>query len=90
MVEVLSDILAQGVEHLNIILLIGLAIFLGTVGAKIFQRLRIPQVIGFIIIGIILGPVLNIISSQAVRRRFSKIELLWLFSYDTGNVISGL
>jgi len=41
--------------HLNILFLIGLALFGGTVGGRIFQKLRIPQVVGYIIIGIILG-----------------------------------
>ena len=32
--------------HLPALLVVGLAIFFGTIGAKIFQRLRIPQVVG--------------------------------------------
>ena len=67
MIEFLDNILADGTEHLNIILLMGLAIFWGTVGARIFQRLRIPQIIGYISIGVILGPLLNIISRQTVQ-----------------------
>jgi Kef-type K+ transport system membrane component KefB/predicted transcriptional regulator len=41
--------------HLNLLLLLGIAAFGGTIGAKIFQKLRIPQVVGYIVIGIILG-----------------------------------
>ena len=41
--------------HLNILLLLGLALFGGTVGGRIFQKLRIPQVVGYIAIGIVLG-----------------------------------
>ena len=67
MIEFLDNILADGAEHLNIILLMGLAIFFGMVVARIFQRLRIPQIIGYISIGIILGPLLNIISRQTVQ-----------------------
>jgi Kef-type K+ transport system membrane component KefB len=37
------------------LLLLGVAVFLGGIGARIFQRLRIPQVVGYIVIGIILG-----------------------------------
>jgi hypothetical protein len=44
MTEMLDNILAQGIEHLNIILLMGLAIFFGTAGALVFQKFRIPQV----------------------------------------------
>jgi len=65
MVESLKDILAQ-TEGLNLILLIGIAVFAGTVGAKIIQRLHIPQIIGYITIGVILGPLLDIISPDAI------------------------
>ncbi|MDP6685516.1 MAG: cation:proton antiporter [Candidatus Omnitrophota bacterium] len=41
--------------HLNILLLLGLALFGGTVGGRIFQKFRIPQVVGYIIIGILIG-----------------------------------
>ncbi len=55
-------------QELNIVLLIGIAIFLGTVGAKIFQRFHIPQIIGYIVVGIILGPpLLNIITPKTVE-----------------------
>ncbi|MDC7219070.1 MAG: cation:proton antiporter [Spirochaetales bacterium] len=42
-------------EHFNIILLLGLVLFLGSAGGRLFQRLKIPQVVGYIAIGIILG-----------------------------------
>ncbi len=41
--------------HLNILFLLGLALFGGTVGGRLFQKLRIPQVVGYIVIGILLG-----------------------------------
>jgi len=41
--------------HLNILLLIGLALFGGTIGGRIFQKLKIPQVVGYLSIGIIIG-----------------------------------
>ncbi len=41
--------------HLNILLLLGLSLFGGTLGGRLFQKLRIPQVVGYIIIGLILG-----------------------------------
>ena len=37
------------------VFLIGLLIFLGSIGGRLFQKLKIPQVVGYIIIGIILG-----------------------------------
>ncbi|MFH0964228.1 MAG: cation:proton antiporter [Planctomycetota bacterium] len=41
--------------HPNLLLLLGIAIFGGTVGARVFKRLRIPQVVGYIVIGVLLG-----------------------------------
>ncbi|MHC4132098.1 MAG: cation:proton antiporter domain-containing protein [Planctomycetota bacterium] len=54
-------------NNLNIILLIGLAIFFGTIAAKILQKIHIPQIIGYITIGIILGPFLKIISPATIE-----------------------
>ena len=48
--------LAQlNIESLPILLIIGFALFAGGLGAKLFQRLRIPQVVGYILIGVVLG-----------------------------------
>lgn len=43
------------VTHLNILLLLGLALFGGAIGGRIFQKIRIPQVVGYIAIGILIG-----------------------------------
>ncbi|HUV40895.1 MAG TPA: cation:proton antiporter [Sedimentisphaerales bacterium] len=59
--------ISVGVKGLNVVLLIGIAVFCGTVGARVFQRLRIPQIIGYVTIGIILGPVLRVISQQTIE-----------------------
>ncbi len=51
----------------NILLLVGLAIFGGTIGARIFKRLKFPQVVGYIVIGAIAGEsVLGIVKRQTV------------------------
>jgi len=42
-------------ESMNIVFLMGLAIFLGTAGARFFQKFRIPQVVAYVVIGLILG-----------------------------------
>jgi len=56
MLEYLTHILDRiSVVHLNILLLLGLALFGGTIGGRLFQRLRIPQVVGYIIIGVFIG-----------------------------------
>lgn len=41
--------------HYNILITVALAVLLGTVGARVFKRLKIPQVVAYIFIGIILG-----------------------------------
>ncbi|MBL7171059.1 MAG: cation:proton antiporter [Candidatus Omnitrophica bacterium] len=41
--------------HFNLLFLLGLALVGGTIGGRLFQRIRIPQVVGYIIIGIVIG-----------------------------------
>ncbi len=48
-------IAVEETSHLPILLVIGFAILAGTIGARIFQRLRIPQVVGYIAIGVLVG-----------------------------------
>ncbi|MDP8216226.1 MAG: cation:proton antiporter [Candidatus Kaelpia imicola] len=56
MLEQLEDILSKiSVAHLNVLLLLGLALFGGTVGGRVFERLKIPKVVGYIIIGVLIG-----------------------------------
>lgn len=43
------------ITHLNVLLLLGLALFGGTIGGRIFQKLYIPQVVGYIMIGLLIG-----------------------------------
>ena len=40
---------------MNVLFLLGLATLLGFAGGRLFEKLRIPQVVGFIIVGVILG-----------------------------------
>ena len=63
--ELLSAISAES-EGFNIFLLLGIAIFGGTVGAKIIQRLHIPQIIGYLAIGVVLGPVAGVIMPETI------------------------
>ena len=39
----------------GMLLLLGLAVFGGMLGAWLFQRLRVPQVVGYIVIGLLIG-----------------------------------
>lgn len=68
MTDLLSNILSQGIEHLNIILLMGLAIFFGTAGARVFQKFHIPTVVGYVVIGLLIGESgLNLIGRDTVE-----------------------
>jgi Kef-type K+ transport system membrane component KefB len=54
----MSDILASlsdKMYHLNMLFLLGLALFGGTIGGRFFEKIKIPKVVGYIIIGIIIG-----------------------------------
>jgi len=62
-----QHILAENTEEVNIILLIGIAVFGGTIGARLFQKLRIPQVVGYLAVGIVLGPLLKVIKPETVN-----------------------
>lgn len=42
-------------ETTNLILLLGLIMFLGAIGGRLFQKLKIPQVVGYIVIGVLIG-----------------------------------
>lgn len=55
--------------HMNMLLLIGLALFMGTIGARIFQKLHIPQVVGYIITGLLVGEVgFGLLSSDIISQ----------------------
>ncbi len=56
------------IPHLNVLFLLGLALFGGTVGGRLFQKLRIPQVVGYIMIGIVIGRAgLNIVDKNTIE-----------------------
>jgi len=54
--------------YLNLALLFGLIILFGAFGARLFQRLHIPQVVGCIIVGIVLGDVLGVITPHRIEK----------------------
>ena len=53
--------------YLNLALLFGLVILFGAFGARLFQELRIPQVVGCIVVGIFLGNVLGLITTRTIE-----------------------
>ena len=62
----IAAVLAQA--PLPTLLVIGLAILFGTIGARIFQKLHIPQVVGYIAIGIAVGRTgLGIIDEETIQ-----------------------
>jgi len=64
----LTQICAEFSDNLNIILMFGLVVFGGTLGARISQRYKIPQVIGCIVVGILLGDCLKLITPHTIER----------------------
>ena len=44
-----------GIEATQFILLLGIILFIGSLGGWLFQKLKIPQVVGYIVMGIIIG-----------------------------------
>jgi Kef-type K+ transport system membrane component KefB/predicted transcriptional regulator len=74
-------------SKLNILILIGLTILLGTIGSRLFKKFKVPQVIAFIIIGFFLGDsVFGIINKQMLSSfSFFNIFVLGI----TGFLIGG-
>jgi len=55
--------------HFSVLFVLGLSLSCGLVGAWVFQRLRVPQVVGYIVIGLIVGQSgLNLIDPSTVAR----------------------
>jgi len=67
-VEKWFEIFRSALPHLNILLLLGVALFGGTVGGRLFQKWRVPQVVGYMVIGILLGVSgLKVIDEQTIK-----------------------
>ncbi len=58
---------SDGNGYLNLALLFGLIILFGAFGARLFQKLHIPQVVGCIVIGIFLGDVFDLITPKTIE-----------------------
>jgi len=56
----------EAIGHLNLVLLFGLIVLAGTFGARLFQKLHIPQVVGCIMVGILLGDCLRLITPRTI------------------------
>lgn len=56
------------VEHHNILLILGISAFVGILGAWAFTRLKFPQVVGYILIGLIVGQTgIGLIDAQHIK-----------------------
>ncbi len=54
--------------QLGLLIILGLAVFLGMIGAWFFQKIKFPQVVGYIIIGLIIGAAgFNIIKHEHIE-----------------------
>ena len=71
----------------NILAVIGLIIAVSFLGSKLFQRFGIPQVVGFIVIGVILGPsFLNVVPLELTDELTFISEIaLGLIGFDIGS-----
>lgn len=71
----------------NIITIIGLLVAVSFLGSKFFQRLGIPQVVGFIVMGVLLGTsFLNIVPIELVDELTFISEIaLGLIGFDMGS-----
>ncbi len=67
MVHSLVNASTDAFSHLNLALLFGLVILGGAFGARIFQKLHIPQVVGCIIVGVLLGDVFGLITPETIN-----------------------
>jgi Kef-type K+ transport system membrane component KefB/predicted transcriptional regulator len=52
---------------LNLVLLFGLIILAGTFGARLAQKFHIPQVVGCIVVGIVLGYIPGLVTAQTIE-----------------------
>jgi Kef-type K+ transport system membrane component KefB len=53
--------------HLNLALLFGLIVLGGTLGARLSQKLHVPQVVGCIVVGILLGYGLGLVTPERIQ-----------------------
>ncbi len=54
--------------NVGVLIILGIGVFGGTIGATFFQRFHIPQVVGYIAMGLLIGDVgIGIVSSEEVE-----------------------
>ncbi len=53
--------------RMNVVLLFGLVILGGTFASRLFQKLHIPQVVGCIVVGLLLGDILGVVTPETIE-----------------------
>ena len=76
---------------MNVLLATGIIIFLGTFGGKLFQKLKIPQVVGYIIVGLLMGrSVFGVIDEPTIEIFTPIINIaLGLIGFRIGGELKG-
>jgi len=59
---------SSNADGVNLALLFGLIVLGGTFGARLSQKIHIPQVVGCIVVGVILGDVLGLITTHTIEK----------------------
>jgi Kef-type K+ transport system membrane component KefB len=74
----------------NILIFIGILLTIAFLGSKIFQRIGIPQVVGYIVLGVVLGPsFLNLIPLELTNElELISLIALGLIGFDMGSYLS--
>ena len=67
MIHPFANMGAEPFGYFNLALLFGLVILGGAFGARLFQKFHIPQVVGCIVVGILLGDVLGLITPNRIE-----------------------
>ncbi len=77
----------SGVYQADILTIVGLIITVAFLGSKLFQRVGIPQVVGFIVVGVLLGnSFLRIVPPELIAELAFVSELaLGLIGFDMGS-----
>ena len=69
----------MGSLSIGILAILGIGVFGGIVGATVFQRLRIPQVVGYIAMGLLIGEVgFGLVDAESIEN----LDSLNLFLQD--------
>jgi len=81
------DLSLEGMLTQNTLTLIGLIIVLAFIGSKLFNRMGIPQIVGFIVTGVTFGPsLLNIVPPELSSELLFISQLaLGLIGFDIGS-----